>query len=216
MKINDTILIQYGNSTRVKSLIYSFNDGVKVEGIIDEFYDKIFNLDTANSYGLDVWGKIVNVSRYVKFEETGDVFGFYGQKLQTANNGTFYSGEQATKTLKLSDSFFRSIIKTKAAANISDATIKSLNKLISSIYPEKGLAFVTDNQNMTMNYVFPFYLKANEIALIKNSNVIPRPSGVKLNAIILSPKNVFGFYGTGCQTCNHGTFIDSKGLINVN
>lgn len=216
MNINDTILRQYSNSPKIKNIIYTFNNGVDVTNIVNNFYDDIFNLETAKSYGLDIWSRIVDVSRYVKFEELGDTFGFKDQNLQTLNNGAFYSGVKSTNTLRLSDDFFRLVIKSKAAVNISNSTIKDTNRILSSIFSNKGTPFVTDNLDMTMHYVFPFYLSDSEISLIKNSNILPRPSGVKLRGIITIPKQVFGFFGSNCQTFNNGTFINTKGIIDVN
>lgn len=216
MNINDTILRQYSNSPKIKNIIYTFNNGVDVTNIVNNFYDDIFNLETAKSYGLDIWSRIVDVSRYVKFEELGDTFGFKDQNLQTFNNGSFYSGVKSTNTLRLSDDFFRLVIKSKAAVNISNSTIKDTNRILSSIFSNKGTPFVTDNLDMTMHYVFPFYLSDSEISLIKNSNILPRPSGVKLRGIITIPKQVFGFFGSNCQTFNNGAFINTKGIIDVN
>ncbi|RKS87346.1 uncharacterized protein DUF2612 [Orbus hercynius] len=216
MNINDTILRQYGNSEKLKNIIYTFNNGMDVTDIVNKFYDNVFNLDTANSYGLDVWARIVDVSRYVKFDSIGEVFGFDGQKLSTFNRGSFYSGEKVTTTLKLADDFFRTVIKSKAAVNISDSSIKDINRILGSIFNSDIKPFVTDNLDMSMHYVFPFYLRDNEISLIKNSNILPRPSGVKLRGIITIPNQVFGFFGSNCQTFNNGTFISQRGIIDVN
>jgi len=216
VNINDTILRQYNNSTKLKSVIYTFNDVVDVSSIVNKFYDNVFNLNTANSYGLDVWARIVDVSRYVKFDSVGEVFGFEGQNLSTFNQGSFYSGKKITTTLKLADDFFRTVIKAKAAVNISNTSIEDANKILANIFKDKGKPFVTDNLDMSMHYVFPFHLKDNEISLIKNSNILPRPSGVKLRGIITVPKQVFGFFGSNCQTFNNGTFISKKGVIDVN
>lgn len=216
MSIDNTILRQYGNSPKLKNIIYSFNGAMDVTNIINDFYTSVMNLDTANSYGLDIWARIVDISRYVKFDSIGDVFGFNGQKLSTFNNGSFYSGEKVTTTLKLADDFFRTVIKSKAAVNISDSSIKDINRILGSIFDSDVKPFVTDNLDMSMHYVFPFYLKDNEISLIKNSNILPRPSGVKLRGIITTPNQVFGFFGSNCQTFNNGTFISQRGIIDVN
>ncbi|XKM12647.1 DUF2612 domain-containing protein [Orbaceae bacterium ac157xtp] len=216
MSVNKTILRQYSNSEKLKNIIFTFNDGINVTDIINDFYKNVFNLDTANSYGLDVWSSIVVVSRYVKFDVVGDVVAFYGQHQQTMNNGTFYSGKKTTTTIKLSDDFFRTVIKAKAAVNISNANIEDINKILVSLFKGRGKPFVTDNLDMSINYVFPFYLRDNEIALIKNANILPRPSGVKLRGIITTPHQTVGFFGSNCQTMNHGTFFNKRGLINVN
>lgn len=219
MSIDSTILRQYGNSPKLKKIVYLIGDALNTDTLIDNFYNKIFNLDTATSNGLDMWGRIVNVSRYVNFsdyETGGDFFGFNGSNFKPFNNSPFYTAGLSTNTLRLSDDFYRKIIKAKAAVNISSATPSDMNRLLLSIFSERGQPFVVDNLDMTMNYIFPFYLTSGEIALIKSAGVISRPSGVKVRVIASDPKKTFGFYGSNCQPFNQGTFINSKGVFNVN
>lgn len=42
----------------------------------DEFYDNYWNIDTAQGYGLDVWGRIVVIGRNVTVEITEKTFGY--------------------------------------------------------------------------------------------------------------------------------------------
>jgi len=42
-----------------------------------QFYDGVWNVDTAAGFGLDVWGKIVVVSRDVQIDVISTTFGFY-------------------------------------------------------------------------------------------------------------------------------------------
>ncbi|EGI1420308.1 DUF2612 domain-containing protein, partial [Salmonella enterica] len=58
-----TVLAQYAASPRLNALINSFNAALSPDSFINDFYDLIWNIDTAEKYGLDVWGKIVGVSR---------------------------------------------------------------------------------------------------------------------------------------------------------
>jgi hypothetical protein len=54
INVADTILTQYADSPKLKSLIYSFNEAVGIEDFLDDFYDVIWNIQTADTYGLDV------------------------------------------------------------------------------------------------------------------------------------------------------------------
>lgn len=66
---SDTILTQYADSPKLKSIIYSFNQAVGIVDFIDDFYEMVWNIETAGTYGLDVWGKIVVVSRQLTVSE---------------------------------------------------------------------------------------------------------------------------------------------------
>ena len=49
-----TVLSQYANSPVLLSLIDSFSDAIDRQSDIDAFYRAVWDLTTANSYGLDV------------------------------------------------------------------------------------------------------------------------------------------------------------------
>ena len=64
----DTLLSQYANSPTIIGLISTFNDAVDPSVDLDNFYRVIWNVDTAVGFGLDIWGKIVNISRLLQVE----------------------------------------------------------------------------------------------------------------------------------------------------
>lgn len=43
----------------------------------DQFYDMIWNVDTAQGIGLDIWGRIVVIGRNVQIDTTDPTFGYY-------------------------------------------------------------------------------------------------------------------------------------------
>ena len=86
----------------------------------------IWNIQTADTYGLDVWGKIVVVSRQLTVTENKIYFGFNEASSdpilvddpQPFNQAPFYSGELLTSTVTLTNDAYRKLIMMKAAANI--------------------------------------------------------------------------------------------------
>lgn len=85
-----TILSQYADSDRITGLIETFFGAVDQTENFDAFYDKIWNLDTAEGYGLDCWGRIVGINRvlqvandqYFGFAEAGDALPFGDARFQ--------------------------------------------------------------------------------------------------------------------------------------
>lgn len=74
--VQKTILSQYACSPTINALIAAWNQAFDPSAWINDWYDKIWNLDTAQGYGLDVWGRIVGVERVLKM--TADsVLGFH-------------------------------------------------------------------------------------------------------------------------------------------
>lgn len=191
INVADTILTQYADSPKLKSMIYSFNEAVGIDGFIDDFYDMIWNIKTAGTYGLDVWGKIVVVSRLLTVTENKIYFGFEEalsmppvvDDPQPFNQAPFYSGNQLTSTVSLSNDIYRKLIMMKAAANISDCTIPNMNKLLMFMFGDSGKCHVRNDGGMVMSYVFEFPLSTAELAIVQSSGALPSPVGVTVNII---------------------------------
>lgn len=180
-----TVISQYANSPVITSLIGSFFSAEDLTQEFDAFYDDIWNVLTAQGYGLDVWGRIVGVGR--TFRQLNPTLNFGFQEATTVNAtpfnvAPFYSGPQAGPpqegSFSLTDTQFRLLILAKAAFNISDGSIPSINQLLLSLFPGRGNVYVTDNGNMTMTYTFKFPISSNELAMLVQSGVLPKPSGV--------------------------------------
>jgi len=175
-----TLISQYANSPTLLALIDNFAQYIDPTANLDAFYDVIWNVATAQGVGLDIWGRIVGVSRVVPtvadidfgFAEAGTVsaapFGF----------GEFFGGGALTSNNNLSDEAFRLLIFAKAMANITDCSVTSINQIMLSLFPGRGDCHVVDNLNMTMTYVFNFATTPVEKAVIQGSGVLPRPTGV--------------------------------------
>lgn len=209
---------QYAASTRIKQLITYHTDYFSASWV-DEFYNVVWNVDTAQGFGLDIWGRIVAIEngRYLKIEN-GNYFGFndsLSQSRQTFNNGTLYNGAAETQTYELADPAFRTLILTKAMANISDSSMLGLNRVLQNLFPGRGRCWVNDLQNMAIRYVFEFKLEPWEISVIK-SDSLPRPGGV-LATVLQASTDTFGFFeaGDSSQPFGQGTLLANGDLINV-
>ena len=178
-----TLISQYANSPILRQILQDFNDALDQTQNIDNFFDSIWNVETATGYGLDVWGRIVGVSRVLQVTQ-GKYFGF--EEATTASADTFgqsafYSGNNLTSNYSLSDDAFRLLIKAKAAANITNSSIPAINAILRNLFPNRGSCYVVDNQDMTMTYRFEFPLSPTEASIVTNSGVLPKPSGVSVS-----------------------------------
>jgi hypothetical protein len=140
-----TVLSQYANSEILTQLLLNFYSYLDQSANIDAFFDLMFNVDTAQGYGLDCCGRIVNVSRtlsvpngtYLGFEGQGNTVGTFGES-------PFYNGEVSTGNYQLSDSVYRTLILAKALSNISNGSVPSINQILLLLFPNRGNAYVTD------------------------------------------------------------------------
>jgi len=221
----ETLLAQYATSPTITALIEYLNEDIDPGADIDNFYNTIWNVQSAVGYGLDVWGKIVNVERSVNAAIPPTYFGFgeafspltAATGVQPFNEGTFNDGgPPVLRNVALDDDTYRTLIMTKAMANITNCTASSLNTLLNYLFADRGRCYVLDTGKMTMQYTFEFYLSPIEVAILTQSGVLPRPTGVLAN-IIQIPTNIFGFSEANSSVYvpfNQGVFF--SGVINAN
>jgi hypothetical protein len=174
------IISEYKNSPVIDNLILSFNSAMDQTANLSNLFDLIWNVQTAEGYGLDVWGRIVGVQRTIFIPGTVQYLGFEEAGLSWTgfNQGIFYSGGFLTQNFTLDDADFKRLILAKAASNVCDGAIPSVNKILLALFPGRGACYVVDNQNMSVTYTFHFALSAVELAIVSQLNVLPTATGV--------------------------------------
>lgn len=181
----DTIISQYANSPIITQLIGNMNAYLDLSANLDAFYDNIISVATAQGYGLDCWGKIVNVSRTLDVPGDSSYFGFEeaGIGANPFNTQPFFSGADLTNNFILSDTAYRVLIYAKALANICDGSIPAINQILLRLFPNRGNCYVTDGLDMTMTYTFQFLLTPVELAIVGQSGALPKPCGVSVTTV---------------------------------
>jgi hypothetical protein len=115
----------------------------------ENFYQTVMDVSTAVGYGLDVWGRIVNIPRVVTlsgvatfgFGEAGDRVGF-GQ-------GPFFEASLGiNENFELQDPVYRTLILAKAAFNITDGSTQAINAIMMNLFPGLGNCYVVDGRNI--------------------------------------------------------------------
>jgi len=194
MSWDETLLSQYVDSPTLVGLLQSFNDAVDPTIDIANFYSNIWNIATAVGNGLDIWGQIVGVSRYLQVSASNYLGFEEAYTAPTASTGPqpfgqapFGSGTALTTTFALADAQYRRLILVKAAANISNLSIPSINALLQAEFSTSdginpyGSAYVINSGSMSFQYHLTFVPSAVQIAIINNSGVFPRPAGVSVS-----------------------------------
>lgn len=161
---SQTLISRFSDSPIIVSLISSFDAAMDPSANIAAFLQYVWDVRTAVGYGLDVWGAIVGVSRVVP----------------------------SSPPITLDDPGYQTLILVKAAANIGNVTIPTLNRLLRAVFSGSGLVYVQDNLNMTLTYVFLFQPTAAQLAIVESSGVLPRPAAVDLSYVwanVIGPPN---------------------------
>jgi hypothetical protein len=202
-----TVLAQYQNSPKLLANIDYFNAWIRPDVNIDDFYNYCFNVLTAKGFGLDDWGKIVNIARQIEIPGTNVDFGFEEALPGSYGFGQapFYNSVQATTTFTLPDDSYRTLILTKALINICSFTAQSVNALLSYLFAGRGNCYVEDLGGMAIKYFFGFPLLVWEVSILQSS-FLPRPAGVLATYEVLTVAGPFGFQEAGYPPFGFGNF----------
>ncbi|HJR11534.1 MAG TPA: DUF2612 domain-containing protein [Rhodanobacteraceae bacterium] len=180
-----TFLSQYATSPILTGLIQAANAAIDPWADFDAFMANVWDVYTAVGFGLDTWGRIVNIPRTINIPVSNDFFGF-DEALPDAepfNQAPFYNGPQGGTLYTLTDDAYRVLILTKALANISSFTAQSMNALLNFMFngqgTTRGSCYVLESATpMQISYVFNFALESWEAAVLQQASMMPRPAGV--------------------------------------
>lgn len=179
--VAQTIVSQYAASPTIMRLVSDMAGYIDPTVNLDAFYDLVWNVETAEGWGLDVWGRIVDVGRVVQVPSGEITLGFVEANPGSSvpfGEGVFYAGTGATENYALSDDAYRTLIYAKALANICDGSIPAINRILRLLFPGRGNCYCTDGLDMTMTYTFDFALTAVELAIVSQSNALAKPAGI--------------------------------------
>ena len=217
-----SILWQYGEATNLLSIInqkQAWYENYQTE-FWQDWYTDVFNLLTANAFGIAVWSYILNVPLYTITEpEPADapIWGFnqivgswptlLNTYLNFGNSNFSTKGQILILTLEEQRFLLRlRYFQLYTAGAISNATLPTgtyppltgindfLNYLVStSDIGYSGTIYVLDGLNMTMTYVFTASDFPSELFnVIRRLHIFPRPAGVGLKYHVNYGKQ-FGF-----------------------
>lgn len=181
-----TLLSQYANSPKITAFIDAFNDWLDPSADIEGFYRAVLNVPTAVGFGLDIWGRIVDVPRQIRLTPLPLYFGFAEAHPGSHPFGEqpFYHGMPPDQVVELDDDSYRLLIMTKALANISSFTAPAVNAVLRYLFTGRGACYVLEISPMQIEYVFNFPLQPWEAAVLQQPALMPRPSGVGVTIIV--------------------------------
>jgi hypothetical protein len=219
--ILQAILWQYSDATRLVSLLdqkqswYDENHSF----FWVEWHDNVFNLATANLFGLSVWSYILQLPLYVPsepFDPTKPYWGFgaYNQNFHNANFAPYGGGAELTieeQRFVLRLRYFQLVSRGAIASQAQGSnpgsligTNEMLNYLVPQTYPD-GRIWVLDGLNMSITYVFNFTVPPDIRDILVEQDLLPRPAGVGIKYVNIS-EPTFGF-GPYNQNFSNGNFV---------
>lgn len=199
-----SILWQYNDATRLQSLLEQKQTwyDVNQSQFWSNWYRDVFDLKTANDFGLTVWAIILNIPLTIT---SGDVdierFGFDAFRL----NYTRGNYAPSSSGIRLTTEQRRIVLRLRYFQLVSRGAAPEINQFMDYVFGDLGNVYVLDGLDMTMTYVFTFSPSKNLFFVLKNFDVLPRPAGVGINFVVTT-RLVFGF-GPFRSNFNRGNFL---------
>ena len=192
------LLSQYSASPTISKILKDFRTEIDAQPAKELFIKKIMDIDTAEGVGLDVWGNILNIGRTVTFQD-------------------------GTKTT-LDDTHYRKLLMYKALANITDASLATLNRMMPLLFD--GVIPRAFNRNVpaTLNgmkfntapmhvvWVLDGDMSELDLAIFAYAGTLSLGAGVGWSVVNIQD-GIFGFDGSELNPFNQGTFINSGAII---
>ncbi len=190
-----TILWQYENAPNLNALLEA------KQGVFDtnqsqfwrDFYTNIFDIKTANYFGLSVWSIILGAPIiYNTLQGNKPTWGF-GAFHKNFNNGNFASTGGTVVNYPLTLETARAVLRLRYYQLTGSCCVPDINRALADVFENYGRAWVQDNHDMTQTYFFDFALPSDMAFAFTNFDVLPRPAGVGSNYVVLLSDAPFGF-----------------------
>lgn len=186
------LLWQYNEATNLQALLEAKNDWYvsNQTEFWTDWYADVFNLETANQFGLHVWSIILGLPLYVNLPPYPDkpTWGFADDDVNF-DNGNFTDANGSSYPLPVE--IQRIALRLRYAQLISSGTVPEINRALAWIFGDMGNAYLLDYHNMTQAYVFNFPVTFDLAYLFNHFDVLPRPAGVASTWI----DNTFEYFG---------------------
>lgn len=142
----------------------------------DDWYRDVFDLKTANEFGLSVWAIILDTPIFADngaSPSSYPAFGFdpYGKNFTHGNFANNGSG------LVLPVEERRAILRLRYHQLTTDGTVTSINAALADVFGS-GAAYVIDNHDMSIKYHFVTPISTPLLQMLQLIDVMPRPAGV--------------------------------------
>lgn len=229
INVKSTIISQYSSSAKITALVELMNYRIDPRSSVEQFVKDVWDIRYCGTWGLNNWGRILNMPRAITVPQGTDE-DFFGFKSENAPQSWKPFGQAVfnvpfvrTGTYYLNNEQYRMVLMFKAAVNISDGTIPSINRLLQWYFSLRGRPYVLrvnrfNKRGFRLRYMFDFYLQDWEKSLLRIEGVLPTPMGVGYALYEYKRNHTFGFCVRGVATQPYAPFSQApftRGVANV-
>lgn len=205
LNLLEAILWQYNDAEKLQALLQSKQDWYEKNQtkFWQDFVTNIFDMRTADDFGLSVWSQILELPLYKNItpSSTKVAFGF-GVHHKNFERGNF--GTNTGTTINLPTDIKRIALQLRYFQLVTCGAVPEINRFMAYVFKNYGRVYLLDGEDMTQVYVFTFNIDQFMRFMLDNLDVMPRPAGVK-SSYVETPKKYFGF-GPAHVNFTRGTF----------
>ena len=164
----------------------------------------VFDLRTANEFGLSVWSIILDLPLFDQSEKSPPDYPaiYFGANRRNFSNGNF--GKNASTVDSLTVNQKRIMLQLKALILNMRSSTYEINKKLSALFGARQV-YVIDNLDMTYTYVISNPELRSFISVIQDYDLLPRPSCVSVDVVISSNPTPY-LFGDKRDNLSRGNF----------
>jgi len=175
-----SILWQYEGAEKLKAIVAAKQEWVNrnQRDFWNSWYRDVFNIDTANGFGLSVWARIldaplkISVSPQIKKIPFG--FGIFNKNF---NRGNFGIDNEQSQGLSIDQQ--RLVIRFRYFQITTTCSIPEVNQFLKDMFGDKGDSYITyDKDANQVIYNFDFTPDSQLKFVIDEFDLLPRPASV--------------------------------------
>lgn len=180
------LIWQYNEAEKLQSLLEQKNDWyiANQSEFWGDWYNNVFNLQTANDFGCAVWGIILDVpiSTETAPPPAADLYFGFDEYNSNFDNSNFTATNSVQPILTLAQK--RLVLRLRYFQLVTNGVVPDINRFMQWLFADDGFFYVVDNLDMTMTYVFNFQLSSDVLFVLNLYDILPRPAGVSVSIVI--------------------------------
>lgn len=181
-----SMIWRYNQADRLESLIQQKQDWYTTNQtqFWQDWYDNVFNLQTANNFGCAVWAIILDIpiSTETQPPPAADLYFGFDEYNSNFNNSNFAPDDPLQPVLTLLQK--RLVLRLRYFQLVTNGVIPDINRFVQWLFADDGFVYVVDNLDMSITYVFEFDPGDDLISIFNLYDILPRPAGVSVSIVI--------------------------------
>ena len=184
----------------LKAILWQYNDAARLQSLLEQkaawyaenqtqfwtnWYNNVFNLETADQFGLTVWSIILNIPIIVVTEppDPDKVGLFFGDLHANFTHGNFAPAGGGSIVLQVEEA--RLVLRMRYFQITTRGAVPEINAFFAHLFADLGPVYVEDNLDMTATYVFGYQPSSAFVFVLNKYDILPRPAGVAVDYVIL-------------------------------